>query len=68
MLPQDGPAVELTVMLRFPVAESGVGVLESVTFTVKDVLPAVVGVPVMLPAEERVNPAGREVPLPKVKV
>lgn len=67
-MPQDGPAVELTVMLRLPVAESGAGVVESVTFTVKAVLPAVVGVPLMPPAEESDNPAGRPVPLAKVKV
>jgi hypothetical protein len=66
-LPQDGPAVALTVMLRLPFAVSGVGVVESVTSTVKVVLPAVVGVPLRLPADERVNPAGREVPLLRVK-
>jgi hypothetical protein len=68
MLPQEGPAVALTVMLRLPLAESGVGALESVTFTVKVVVPAVVGVPLMVPAEERANPAGREVPFPRRKV
>ena len=30
--------------------------------------PALVGVPLMAPAEERVSPAGREVPLARVKV
>jgi hypothetical protein len=68
MLPQEGPAVAFTVMLRFPVCESGVGVLESTTWTEKLVLPAVAGVPLITPAEERVNPAGNEVPFARLKV
>ena len=67
-MPQDGPAEEFTVMLRLPVCERGVGVLESTTWMEKDVLPALVGVPLMVPAEERVNPAGREVLLAREKV
>jgi hypothetical protein len=55
-------------MPRLPLAESGVGVLESVTFTVKAVLSAVIGVPLMLPTAARVNPAGREVPFARVKL
>ena len=55
-------------MLRLPVCESGVGVLESMTSTEKVVLPALVGVPLMAPAEERVNPAGKEVPFPRLNV
>jgi hypothetical protein len=68
MLPHDGPAVEFTVRLRLPVCESGVGVVESTTWTVKGELPALVGVPLITPAEERVNPVGREVPFARVKV
>jgi len=68
MFPHDGPADELTVMLRLPVCESGVGVLASTTWTEKAVLPALVGVPLIAPAEERVNPAGNEVPFARVKV
>jgi hypothetical protein len=37
-----------------------IGVLESVTVTVKSVVPAVVGVPVMAQFEPRANPAGSE--------
>jgi hypothetical protein len=68
MLPQDGPAVVFTVMLRLLVRESAVGVVESVTVTEKGVLPAVVGVPLITPAADRVNPAGKAVPLARVKV
>jgi hypothetical protein len=55
-------------MFKFPVCESGVGVLESTTWTEKAVLPALVGVPLIAPAEESVNPVGRELPLPRLKV
>jgi hypothetical protein len=68
MLPHDGPADEFTVMLRLPVCESGVGVVESTTWTEKAVLPALVGVPLIAPAGDRVNPVGREVPLARLKV
>jgi hypothetical protein len=68
MLPQEGPADEFTVMLRLPVWESGVGVLESTTWIEKLVLPALVGVPLMTPAEERVNPAGNDVLFARLKV
>ena len=68
MFPHDGPADEFTVMLRLPVCERGVGVLECTTWTEKDVLPALVGVPLMVPAEERVNPAGKDAPLAREKV
>ena len=36
---------------------------ESVTITVKLEVPAVVGVPLIAPAADKVNPAGRELPL-----
>jgi hypothetical protein len=68
MLPHEGPADEFTVMLRFPVCERGVGVLESTTWTEKAVLPALVGVPLIVPAEERVSPAGNEVLFARLKV
>jgi hypothetical protein len=55
-------------MLRLPVWESGVGVLESTTWIEKLVLPALVGVPLMTPAEETVNPAGNEVLFARLKV
>ena len=67
-MPQEGPDVALTVMLSFPDAESGDGVVESVTSTVKLVAPAAVGVPLTVPPEERVNPAGRALPLASIKV
>jgi len=66
MLPQDGPAVAFTVMLRLPVLERA-GLLESVTSTEKIVLPDLVGVPVIAPAEESVSPAGNEVPPARLK-
>lgn len=45
-----------TAMLKAPVA---VLLAESVTFTVKGYVPAVVGVPVIAPAEDKLNPGGR---------
>ena len=42
--------------------------LESVTSTEKDVLPALVGVPLIAPPEERANPAGSAVPFARLKV
>jgi hypothetical protein len=57
-----------TVMLRFPVWERGVGVLESATWTEKFVLPVVVGVPLIAPEGESVKPAGREVPFVRLNV
>jgi hypothetical protein len=66
MLPHACPA-GFTVMLRLPVWESGVGVVESTTSTVKAVLPALVGVPLIVPEEESVKPAGREVPFARLK-
>jgi hypothetical protein len=55
----------LIVILRLAVAVWGVGVAESVAFTVKLEVPAVVGEPEMMPAPLNVNPAGR---LPEVTV
>ena len=49
----------VTVMLRFAVALSA-GELESVTFTVNEEVPAVVGVPLICPEPFTVRPAGRE--------
>ena len=49
-----------TTMLRLAVAVSAVGVSESVTVTVKFVVPEAVGVPEMTPvAALRVRPAGK---------
>jgi hypothetical protein len=49
-----------TVMLRLALAVLAVGVSESVTVTVKFVVPAVVGVPEIAPvAELRIRPAGK---------
>jgi hypothetical protein len=42
------------------VAVRGVGVVESVTCTVKVELPGLLGVPVMAPLDERLRPAGSE--------
>lgn len=47
------------------VAVSAVGVVESVTRTVKSDVPAALGVPVTTPLDERLSPAGGE---PKVVV
>jgi len=56
----------LTTMLRFAVAVLAVGVSESVTVTVKFVVPEAVGVPEMAPVEAfRIRPAGK---LPVVTV
>ena len=53
------PAV--TVMLRVACAVCA-GLLESVTFTVKFVVPEPLGVPEITPEDDSVNPAGRFVP------
>ena len=53
-----GVTEAVTVMLRFPVALCA-GELESVTFTVNEELPAVVGVPLICPELLSVNPAGK---------
>jgi hypothetical protein len=55
----------LTVRLRLPVAVSGVGVDESVTFTVKGDVPEAVGVPEMTPRVLNVSPVGK---LPLVRL
>ena len=47
------------VILRLAVALC-TGEVESLTFTVKDGVPAVVGVPLIWPEVLRVRPAGRE--------
>jgi hypothetical protein len=62
MLPHADAVAAFTVILRLPVWESGVGVLESTTWTEKLVLPVVVGVPLIAPKGASVKPAGREVP------
>jgi len=50
-----------TVMLRAFVAVCAVGVVESVTCTVKLNVPDVVGVPEMAPVEDvKLRPAGRD--------
>jgi len=46
-------------MLRLAVAVWLVGVAESVTVTVKENVPATVGVPEIMPELLRVSPAGR---------
>jgi hypothetical protein len=48
------------VIVNDCVAVFAVGVVESVTFTVKVVEPAVVGVPEIVPLVERVKPAGKD--------
>ena len=52
----------VTVMERFAVTVLGV-VLESLTCTVKFVVPVAAGVPVMAPDALNVRPAGKELPL-----
>lgn len=52
----------LIVMLRVAVALCAVGVCESVTTTVKLVVPRAVGVPVIAPPELRLSPAGKLLP------
>ena len=49
----------LIVMLRLLVDVCGVGVAESVTVTVKGNVPAVVGVPKIVPEPLRLRPAGK---------
>jgi hypothetical protein len=49
----------LIVMLRLVVATWGVGVAESVTVTEKLYVPAVVGLPVIVPEPLRLRPGGR---------
>jgi hypothetical protein len=66
MLPHADAVAAFTVILRLPVWESGVGVLESTTWTEKLVLPVVVGVPLIAPEGESVKPAGREVPFARL--
>jgi hypothetical protein len=57
----DGSTVDdPTAMDRSAVALWGVGVVESVTCTVKLELPVVLGVPVMAPLDERLRPEGSE--------
>jgi hypothetical protein len=51
----------LTLILKVAVCVSG-GALESITVTAKLVLPAAVGVPLISPALESHNPAGRLLP------
>jgi hypothetical protein len=53
-------AVASTEIERACVAVRGVGVVESVTCTVKVELPGLLGVPVMAPVDERLRPAGSE--------
>ena len=62
----EGLAV-FTMMLSVPVCESA-GVLASVTCTEKLVLPVFVGVPLIAPEEARESPAGRELPLTRLKL
>ena len=54
-----GVMPEAIVILRFAVALCAVE-LESVTFTVNEEVPAVVGVPLICPELPSVRPAGRE--------
>ena len=56
-----GVTLEATAMLNGLVAIFAVGVVESVTCTVKLNVPEVVGVPVMAPVEAaKLNPGGNE--------
>ena len=58
----------MMVMLRVAVVLCAVGVSESVTTTVKLVVPNAVGVPVIALPELRLNPAGRLLPLCRAQV
>ena len=51
---------EATVSVSVRVAVRGAGIVESLSWTVKVKLPAAVGVPERMPAEESVTPAGSE--------
>ncbi len=56
-----GVCAAATAMLNFCVALCAVGVVESVTFTVKPKVPAAVGVPEIAPVEAfKFRPGGRE--------
>ena len=52
-------------MFLLAVLTAAVGVCESATWTLKFVVPVVVGVPLIVPSELRVSPAGR---LPEARV
>ena len=54
----NGVATAATTMLSPLVPVCGVGVAESVTFAVNAYVPAVVGVPLIVPAPEIVSPDG----------
>src|SRR5215471_17237899 len=56
-----GGLLAVTVMLRFACTVCA-GLLESVTFTAKFVVPEPLGVPEIAPEVDNVNPAGRFVP------
>ena len=58
-----GQAAGLIVREKLFCTFWGVGKQLSVAVTVKENVPAVVGVPVMSPAELRLSPGGREPPL-----
>jgi hypothetical protein len=63
-VPLEGGGVdeeEPAMMVRFSVEVAACGVdSESLTVTLKEEATATVGVPLMVPLEERVNPAGTE--------
>ena len=54
-----GVTVAATVRVNDFVVVCAVGVVASVTFAVKPKEPEAVGVPEMVPAEDRVRPAGK---------
>ena len=51
---------DATVRVKVRVEVSGVGVVESLSWTAKVKLPAAVGVPARMPAEDNVTPEGSE--------
>lgn len=59
------PVEPVTVRPNVAMAVFGVGLIESVTCTVKLYGPAVVGVPVIVPVDPTVSPGGK-VPLEKL--
>jgi hypothetical protein len=53
------PVDVVTVMLNVPIADWGVGLVESVACTEKVNVPAIVGVPLMIPVAPTDSPGGK---------
>jgi hypothetical protein len=56
---RDNGVGAVTVMLRLAVAVPGVGLVESVTLTVKLKVPVALGIPVIAPLADKFKPVGK---------